>query len=612
MIKEFVIDLFCGAGGTSEGVHLANCDSQVVFCVNHDAKAIESHRLNHPYAKHLVEDIRNPEVIFFLKLRYRALRKLYPNCIITGWGSLECINFSKAKGGLPRDADSRTLANDLVDMNGYFIYNEKKKKYKKTTKENYLKFEGKKAILECDSYINKETPFDYFMIENVVEFMSWGPLDENGKPISRKKGIDYLKWVDTVKSYGYKFDWKELNSANFGAYTSRSRYFAQFAKDNLPISWPEPTHTKNPKEEITLFEKPLKKWKAVKEVLNLENEGVSIFNRKKPLVENTLKRIYAGLVKFVANGDDSFIKKYYSGRPKGKVISVNGPAGTVTTFGGQGLVKCDFIQRYYSGNDQNRNHSLDEPAGVVRTNNCMAYVKADFLLKYNSINGKTGNHVPPSIDEPCPVVSTQGRLGIVNASFLQSYYGNGMPHSTEEPCPTIPTKDRFGKVNYLMMNYGNGNTRSIEVPGATVLNNDKHNLVSAKHYLYNPQYSNNGNSIENPCPVIIARQDKKPLGLISCEVGDGFVIPVYEDECETMVKIKMFMAYHGIIDIKMRMLEVEELLQIQGFPKDYKLVGNQTDQKKFIGNSVEVTTAKKLFEAHHESLVEHFENKIAA
>ena len=634
-VKEFVIDLFCGAGGTSEGVHLANCDSKVIACVNHDRKAIESHRLNHPHAKHFVEDIRNPEVVFFLKLRVKALRKLYPGCIITIWASLECTNFSKAKGGLPRDGDSRTLADHL------FMY-----------------LDGLKP--------------DYLMIENVVEFMSWGPLDENGKPISRKRGQDYLNWIDKVRNYGYRFDWKELNSADYGAYTSRNRYFAQFAKGDLPISWPEPTHTKNPSKEPGLFDAPLKKWKPVKEVLELENEGVSIFNRKKPLVDNTLKRIYAGLVKFVANGDDSFIKKYYSGRPAGKVISVNGPAGTVTTIGNQGIVKCEF------------------------------------MLKYNSTD-KNGKHYPPSIDEPCPTVATQNRLGIVNANFLQSYYGNGNAHSTDEPCPTVSTKDRFAKIapeflldyqyksnahslddpsptivtkdkfakvkpQFLVNSYnGGGKTSDIEGPAPTVTNVPKSNLASCKfieqqygnskpvsveqplgtitqnpkfayvstepwlmstsfdnkgrsinepsptllasrkhHYILNPQYSNVGNSIDNPCPTIIARQDKKPLGLISCEIGSGFLIPVYEDDTETMIKIKQFMAYYGIVDIKMRMLEVNELLRIQGFPKDYKLVGNQTDQKKFIGNSVEVTTAKKIFEAHHGALLEYYEKKLAA
>ena len=363
-----------------------------------------------------------------------------------------------------------------------------------------------------------------------------------------------------------------MNSADFGAYTSRTRYFAQFAKTGLPISWPVKSHAKNPSKEKDLFDSPLQKWKPVKEVLDLENEGNSIFARKKPLVENTLKRIYAGLVKFVANGDDSFIKKYYSGRPAGKVISVNGPAGTVTTADGQALVKCEF------------------------------------MLKYNSTN-KNGNHVPPGLDEPCPTVATQNRLGIVNANFLQSYYGNGQPHSAENPCPTVTTKDRFSKVNaeFLVDYQYKSNAHSMDRPAPTVLASRKH------HYLLNPQFKNAGSSVENPCPTVIARQDKKPLGLIECEHGEGFIIPVFKEDTPTMIQIKQFMVYFGIIDIKMRMLVVEELLRIQGFPDGYQLVGNQTDKKKFIGNSVEVTTAKAIFEAHHEALEEYFEKqKIAA
>ncbi len=508
MIKEFVIDLFCGAGGTSTGVHLANCTTTVAACVNHDIKAVESHRMNHPKAKHFIEDIRNPEVVFLLKLRVNALRKLYPNCIITIWASLECTNFSKAKGGLPRDADSRTLAEHLF------------------------------------MYLESLNP-DYLMIENVMEFMSWGPLDKNGRPVSIKRGTDYLRWVENVKGYGYNFDWKELNAADFGAYTSRRRYFAQFAKGELPISWPEQTHCKNPDKETDLSRKPLKKWKAVKEVLNFENVGKSIFLRKKPLVENTLKRIYAGLIKFVADGDESF------------------------------------------------------------------------LLKYNSTS-KSGKHSPPGVNDPCPTVATQNRLGIIKMEFLQSYYGNGNAHSISQPCPTVSTKDRFAKVgmHFIEQQYGNSTPKEVTAPLNTITNNPKFALVSTKpwshHYILNPQFGNVGNSIEKPCPTVIARQDKKPLGIISCETGSGLSIVVYPEDTPTMIKIKKFMAHFGIIDIKMRMLEVNELLQIQGFPKNYVLTGTQTDKKKFIGNSVEVTTAKKLFESHYKSLLQFFEDKVAA
>ena len=601
-IKIFWIDLFCGAGGTSTGIHLAGesdgIETKVVACVNHDENAILSHSYNHPDCVHFTEDIRDFEVVKKLKKLVNELRSKHPNCLINIWASLECTNFSKAKGGMSRDADSRTLANHIF------------------------------------MYIEELEP-DYLWIENVIEFMSWGPMrvkeDKNKSvkdlysslkmvydkktgeevyhllPISKKRGLDYLAWIDKIRDYGYKFDWKELNSADFGAYTARSRYFAQFPKKRLPVAWPVKTHTKNPSEDKDLFNNPLKKYKAVREVLNLDNEGKSIFDRKKPLVENTLKRIYAGLVKFVAKGDDSFLKKYYSGRPEGKVISVDGPAGTVKTADGHAYVKCNFLQRYYSGNDSNRNHSLDEPAGTVRTNNCMALVNADFLQSYY------GNGNAHSADEPCPTVSTKDRFAKIAPQFLvNSYNGGGRISDLKNPAPTVTNvpKSNLTSCKFIEQQYGNSKPKSIEEPLNTITINPKFGYVTAEHFLFNPQFKNPGNSVEVPAPTVVARQDKKPLGLIACEHGQGFVIAIYEGDSDTMIKIKQFMAYFGIIDIKMRMLEVDELLRIQGFPEGYVLVGNQTEQKKYIGNSVEVKTAKAIVKATCTALVEHF--KVAA
>jgi DNA (cytosine-5)-methyltransferase 1 len=150
------------------------------------------------------------------------------------------------------------------------------------------------------------------------------------------------------------------------------------------------------------------------------------------------------------------------------------------------------------------------------------------------------------------------------------------------------------------MNYGSvkGSHRSIESPAGTVVVNDKHNLVTLEHFIYNTAYKNTGSSIDKPSPTIIARQDKAPLYLLSYEVSDRAVIPVYEDDTETMVKIKKLMAEYGISNIYLRMFKIPELLKIQGFPEDYLLIGNQSEQKKYIGNAVEVTIARKLFEAH--------------
>ena len=207
MNEIFWIDLFCGAGGTTSGIHLAEGDATVVACVNHDENAIKSHKANHPYCLHLTEDIRDFKVIQKLAILVSNLREKYPGCIINVWASLECTNYSMAKGGLPKDADSRTLAEHL------------------------------------DLYVEHLKP-DGLFIENVREFMSWGPLDENGRPISRRNGSDYVKWCNKIQSHGYAFDFKIMNAADYGAYTSRTRYFAQFAAKGIPIAWPAETHSK--------------------------------------------------------------------------------------------------------------------------------------------------------------------------------------------------------------------------------------------------------------------------------------------------------------------------------------------------------------------------------
>lgn len=531
-----IVDLFCGAGGTTTGFVQAelegNAIAKVIACVNHDPKAIKSHWVNHPEVKHFEEDIRTLDLTELIKL-VNSYRKKYPNALLILWASLECTNFSKAKGGQPRDADSRTLADHL------------------------------------ERYILALNP-DYVQIENVVEFMSWGPLDENGKPISKKNGEDWMRWKSEICAMGYVDQWKELNSANFGAYTSRNRLFGVFARPWLPISFPEPTHAKVPSKQS--MHGDLQKWKAVKEVLNFSDEGESIFTRKKQLSDKTLERIFAGLVKYVAKGDKAFISKYFSGRPKGKVNSVDDPASTITTFGGSSLVQ------------------------------------ADFLLKYNSTNKETGKHIPPSVEDPAPVVSTQGRLGLVQPQFLSAYYGNGdNVSSVEDPCPVIPTKDRFGVIStesFLMPTNFNNTPKSIDDP-APVITAGRHH-----HYIVNPSHGGHSTSTDAPCPVIVARQDKAPLYLVQVEKGK-VAIAVYEGDSDAMIRIKQFMAMYELVDIKMRMLRVLELLNIQGFPTGYKLEGNQSDQKKFIGNSVVPQVVKAWTEAMAQRLIEKYEYKAA-
>lgn len=548
-MKLLYIDLFCGAGGTSTGVENARYEgrqcAKVIGCVNHDANAIASHAANHPDAMHFTEDIRTLELSPLIA-HIAKMRKLYPDAFVVLWASLECTNFSKAKGGQPRDADSRTLAEHLF------------------------------------RYIEAINP-DYIQIENVEEFMSWGDLDENGKPISKDAGRLYQQWVANVCGYGYRFVHRILNSADYGAYTSRRRFFGIFAKGSLPIVFPEPTHSKE--GAAGLFGR-LHRWKPVREVLDFSDEGESIFGRKKPLVDATLERIYAGLIKFVADGKEAFMVKWNSMSRAGKYHApgIDEPCPTVATQSRLGVAQVSFLSKYYGGSPEGKSVSVEEPAGAITTRDHHSFITAYY--------GNGHNH---SIDEPAPTLTTKDRL-----AFVDMQYGNGTPCDIETPAPTVTTNPKHQLVTCKpwIMNTSFKNTgSSIDEPAQTVTANRKW------HYLMNPQFQSAGGSVDSPCFTLIARMDKMPPYLIQTEQGEMAIV-IEPDDSPAMVKIKQFMALYGIIDIKMRMLRIPELKRIMGFPSDYVLVGTQADQKKFIGNAVEVNMARVLCEALCARLIE--------
>ena len=586
----YYIDLFCGAGGTSSGVEYARLDgrkcAEVIACVNHDRNAILSHQANHPHTLHFTEDIRTLDLAPLVRHVERKRRR-NPKALLVLWASLECTNFSKAKGGQPRDADSRTLAEHLF------------------------------------RYVEALQP-DYIQIENVEEFMCWGALDENGKPVSRDQGSDYLRWVRNVCGYGYDFDWRILNAADFGAYTSRKRYFGQFARKGLPIAFPVQTFAKNG-DDGGMFHQ-YQRWRPVREVLDLKDDGESIFGRRKPLCEKTLERIYAGLVKFVAGGKkrhEAWILKYNSMNRDGhhNAPSIDEPAPTVACQNRLGLVKTKFLSKQFSGDPDSKNIGLDGPAGAVTTKDHHAMVSTKFLSEYYGganhnhgieepattvttmgrhafVTAYYGNGFNTSIDNPAPTVVTKDRLSLVTPEFIVNYRFNNTGSSVNDPAPTICTVGQIGvaKAKFLDNQYGKSKPTSIDAPSPTLLNNPKQKIVSAQ-YLMNPySFKSDGGSIDNPCFTLIARMDKMPPYLITTK--EGVVgIAIYETDSEWTVRIKEFMAMYGIVDICMRMLKIDELKRIMGFPSNYVLIGSQAEQKKYIGNAVEVNMSRVLCEA---------------
>lgn len=643
LVEFIVVDLFCGAGGTTTGFDRAKVDGHpvalVIACVNHDPKALESHWQNHPDVVHFEEDIRTLNLQPLVDL-VNEYRKVYPKAKVILWASLECTNYSKAKGGQPRDADSRTLPESLIN-----VYDPQTKKYHKG-----------------DSYVQMIKP-DYIQIENVVEFMSWGPMRIVAKkkhkenlakgiyantelkfifnkktqqeeyawtPISKKNGIDFRRWESKIQALGYRSEWRQLNAADFAAYTSRNRLFGCFAKDDLPISWPTPTHAKEPTPG-DLFGGGLKKWKAVKEVLDFEDEGHSIFrfnsHRKKPHSPNTHERVYAGLIKFVAGGKDAFMLKWNSvskgGDYQHTAGSIDEPCATIPC---QNRIGAAFICKHFSGRPEGKVVPVSGPAGTATTSCNQSLVQPIFMINYNR-SSKCN-----SINDACPTLLCREKLGPVNVSFIQKYYGHGDNiQSVDDPAPTVPCADVLTKVqtNWIDRNFtGGGQMSSILSPVGSMPTVPKLNKVQADsfilktsygnignsingpaptllasrrhHYIVNPSHGGHSMSVDRPCPVIIARQDKSPLYLLQADEGympvfdgsqfflpeDWHYIETGEGEKSIRIKIVEFCFLYGISDVKMRMLKVSELLPIQGFAQDYVLIGNQSDQKKFIGNSV--------------------------
>lgn len=608
-VDLYYIDLFCGAGGTSTGVEQANIGggsiAKVIACVNHDKNAIASHMANHPYALHFTEDMRTldlaPIVNLIKKIKFRN-----PNARFVLWASLECTNFSKAKGGQARDPDSRTLADHLF------------------------------------RYIDDINP-DLIQIENVEEFMCWGDLDQNGKPVSKDKGRLYLRWVNKVKKYGYKFDHRILNAADFGAYTSRRRFFGQFAKKDMPIVWPEPTHCKEGSQ--TLFGE-LKKWKPVKDVLNLEDEGTSIFKRKKPLSPKTFERVYAGLIRHVAGGKDKWLLKYNSVNGQtGKHVppSIEEPCPTISCQGRLGIVRTHFLSKYFSGHPESKNIPITGPAHTIKCKDNHSLVSTRFLCSYNF------KDTAKDIQAPCPTLLTKDRLSLVTPFIINYYSGGGQHSDINHPAPAILAipKQRLVSCQFMDQQFGQSKPVGADRPLGAITANPKYNLVSCRpwvmntnfnnvgsgvnepapvitanrkwHYLMNPQFASSGSSIDNPCFTLIARMDKRPPHLVSpktvsnLEAVPDFVkmddagniyIEIYETDIPIIVKIKEFMAMYQIVDIMMRMLKIPELKRIMGFPENYKLIGTQAEQKKYIGNAVEVGMAKALCEALARKLIE--------
>ena len=250
-----IIDCFAGGGGASVGIEMA-LGRPVDIAINHDPDAILMHKTNHPDTLHLTEDIFKVDLKKYVKGRHVSLM----------WASPDCTSHSKAKGGKPRERGLRILP--------------------------WAVYKHAKAILP-----------DVILMENVEEIQQWGPLDADGHPIKERRGEDYQKFITAMKSLGYVFDCRELVAADYGAPTTRKRWYAIFRRDGREIVWPVPTR----------FKDRAPRWKACGDYIDWSDLGRSIFDRKKPLADATMKRIANGIRKYIIDNPSPLYREKQRG-----------------------------------------------------------------------------------------------------------------------------------------------------------------------------------------------------------------------------------------------------------------------------------------------------------
>ncbi|MER2154741.1 MAG: DNA cytosine methyltransferase [Solibacillus sp.] len=371
--RGLVVDNFAGGGGASTGMEKA-IGRSVDIAINHDMEAIRMHKANHPTTKHYCESVWDVDPV----------EACEGQPVDMAWFSPDCRHFSKAKGGGLVNRGVRGLAWVAV-------------KWAKAVKPKLI------------------------FLENVEEFRTWGPVDDDGKPIKEREGETFNEFLNALKVEGYEIEYRELVSCDYGAPTSRKRFFLVARCDGNPIVWPEPTHADPLSEEVLLYDK--KPFRTAGEIIDWSFPTKSIFARDKPLSENTMKRIAKGLQKFVINSDEPFLV----------------PEHNATAF----------ITSYYTPTNENdvRGLPLDKPLHTITSGGNRFGLVTAFLTKYY------GQSYAQGMAEPLHTITTKDRFGLVTA-FLTKYYGTSYAQGLNEPLHTVTAGgNKYGLVTIEMQEY---------------------------------------------------------------------------------------------------------------------------------------------------------------
>lgn len=568
---ELIIDNFAGGGGASTGIAQA-FGREVDIAINHDAEAIAMHQANHPGTQHYCESVWDIDP--------RKVAAGRPVGLV--WLSPDCKHFSKAKGGKPVEKKIRGLAWVAV-------------RWAATVKPRVI------------------------MLENVEEFVTWGPLKicEDGKlrPCQKNKGREFNAFVNALRRQGYEVLWKELRACDYGAPTIRKRLFLIARRDGRPIVWPEPTHA-DPKSEAVKSGRLLP-WRTAAECIDWSIPCPSIFERSKPLADATLRRIAKGIMRYVVNAAEPFIVPL-THHGIDRIYPVDEPFRTVTAaHRGELAMIQPFISTYYGDKKPGdiRGCAMGEPLPTQTTENRHALIAPvleklssweEWIEKTKDLGGTREEYDRLYEDMIAPVLTEHA-----NASSPRCM-------SPDEPLRTICAQTKGGHhalvSAFLAKHYGDQGQRpgsELSEPVSTITAADHNSLVTS--HIAKLRGTNVGHGTAEPLQTISAG------GTHFAEVR-AFLVKYYGTDQDPQMReplhtvtardrfglVTVAGVEYAITDIGMRMLAPRELYRAQGFPDTY-IIGDRPDQGlkltktaqvRMVGNSVCPPLAKALVEAN--------------
>lgn len=507
-----IVDLFAGGGGASTGLAWA-LGRDPDIAINHDAEALAMHRANHPHTRHMQNDIT----------RVLPLEATGGHPVAILHASPDCTHFSKAKGGKPKSQYIRDLAWVVI-------------RWAEDTHPNLI------------------------TLENVEEFLTWGPLDKNGQPIKEQAGATFAAWRKRLVRLGYRVEWRLLRACDYGAPTTRRRLFVVARRDKRPIIWPNPTHG-NPKSAAVLAGKLLP-WRTAAECIDWSIPSQSIFDRKKPLALATQRRIAEGLRRYVLQAAEPFI------------ICLNHTAkdGSYQYFRGQGI---------------------GEPLATITQS-------LGFAITAPVLSRQFGCSIGQRVDTPHPTITQCNHDALVKAVCIAKHYGGVVGHGMQQPLGTVTSIDHHSLVSACLTKYyGKSACAGVGEPLHTLTSKEHMALTSAclvKYY-----GTAKAADVGEPMHTITA---KARMGLVEAEARQNFEPRRYEQVRDFLrtwgvigPKDEAEFIYQGVVhritDILMRMLAPRELYTAQGFPPDYIIDRlpdgkclTKTAQIRMCGNSV--------------------------